>query len=209
MIYSILGLLPWYWWAGGILALVVVTYLGLWAPLIAILRRIPWQAWAALAVVVAFFGWLHVHDEAIGDEVRAERNAYWKGEQEKMLQEAADRLAKAIEAAREQERKLEAELASLMSKFRKEIANVQAQRDRDVAAARSGALRLRLPASVCADSLAYGPPAPGSPGSDGSSGTYLPQQITSDLFSLANDADAVVAQLTACQAIVKADRSLQ
>lgn len=173
------------------------------------LKKIPWWVYVALFLVGFHYVDRSVYASKKVKAATEQINASWQERETKMLQEAADRLAKAIEAAREQERKLEAELASLMSKFRKEIANVQAQRDRDVAAARSGALRLRLPASVCADSLAYGPPAPGSPGGDGASGTYLPQQITSDLFSLANDADAVVAQLTACQAIVKADRSLQ
>ncbi len=175
----------------------------------AFLKRIPWWAYAAIALVAFHYIDRGMYASRKVDAATTEINRLWQERETKMLQEAADRLAAAIDAARAQEKRLEAELASLMDKYRKDLANVTAQKDRDIAAARSGALRLRLPASVCADSTAYGPPAPGAPRGDGAEGTYLPDALAADLLALANDADAVVAQLTACQQVILNDRSAQ
>lgn len=108
-------------------------------------------------------------------------------------------------------RKLEqddkADKAQIGATYDKKIADLKSQRDRDVAAAGSRALRLSIP-SNCPHTDGSGPAPTGGPAASGDdpTRTYLPQQVTSDLFALADDADAIAVQLTACQAVIVSDR---
>lgn len=86
--------------------------------------------------------------------------------------------------------------------YKKEFEDVEARRVRDVAAARAGTLRLRIPGSVCPGPATQAGAAPA--GSDGAEAGELPREVAADLLTLANDADNVVNQLTACQAVVRA-----
>lgn len=91
--------------------------------------------------------------------------------------------------------------------FTKERQNAEARRRRDVAAARDGALVLRVPASVCGGGVGQTGEAGSSPGGgNGSTGVELPRQVTEDLLNLAADADQVADQLRACQSIIVNDR---
>lgn len=81
-----------------------------------------------------------------------------------------------------------------------EIADLRAGRDADVRAAeRRGGLR--IPASVCRGETGTGTEAARDGGRDeaGAGTVRLPQQVETDLWALAGDADEVSAQLRACQ----------
>ena len=106
---------------------------------------------------------------------------------------------------KEQDDKVEKE--KIGADYEKKLADKDAQRARDVASARAGSLRLSIP-SNCPHADGSSPAQTSGLASSGDdpTRTYLPQQVTSDLFALADDADAVVAQLTACQAVIVSDR---
>jgi hypothetical protein len=84
------------------------------------------------------------------------------------------------------------------------------QKDKDVAAARASApqyqLRYATAPGACADRSPATPFAP-SPGQrDGQTTAQLPGEVAASLFAIVDDADALVDQLDACQAVVEADR---
>jgi|GEM_PF-3747199 len=121
--------------------------------------------------------------------------------------------AKAVIALDAKNRKLEQdhamELAKLGAQYAQNLKTAKARHDADVAAARAGAIRLSIP-SGCADANggAAGAAAGPAPGGDGQARTDLPGEITADLLTLANDADEVVGQLSACQGVIQSYLSL-
>lgn len=83
-----------------------------------------------------------------------------------------------------------------------ELEALEAKRVRDVAAARSGALKLRLPASVCPPRGGVPDPAAAATRSDATETVELPREVGADLYALANDADEVAILLGGCQATI-------
>jgi len=114
----------------------------------------------------------------------------------------------AEENARAAEQQHARDMAVVAANYERKLENAQAQKDRDVAAAHAGALVLRIPTPAC-PACGSGPGQAAAPASGGDGGTYtqLPAATTGRLFALADDADAVVLQLQACQAVVAADRA--
>lgn len=106
----------------------------------------------------------------------------------------------AQKAAAEQNRKHELAFAAVGTQLATEKAAHEATRRNDRSRALSGDIRLRVPVSC--------PASPSSPasGSDGSKDSELPREIVADLLDLANDADEVVRQLTACQQVLRSER---
>lgn len=102
-------------------------------------------------------------------------------------------IKKSKDAAALEEAAHKAQQAANDAKHAKELADEKAraktQHDKDVADARSGALSLRVPASICAG----GPDVPSSAGGrdPASQATLrLPSETSADLLSLADDATA-------------------
>lgn len=124
------------------------------------------------------------------------------------IREANAKIMELQSLARAKERDWTTRLANVSSKYEKEIQDGKAQRDRDIAAALSGGIRLRIPTAPCVEAgRSSAPEAPSSPGKrDGGATTELPREITANLLALADDADSIVRQLTACQAVVIEDR---
>lgn len=136
-------------------------------------------------------------------EVRAE----YLVRDNKALTEANAKITSLQNAARETEARRVAEMSTLATNYAKGFRDAEAQRLRDVAAARDGSLVLRIPASACSPGGSEtSPPRPASGGSDGAATVELPRAIAADLLDLANDADQVADQLRACQSIVLSDR---
>lgn len=116
-------------------------------------------------------------------------------------------IRKLEEAARETEQAHALMLSTIAMKHEKEIADAATQKDADVAAARSGRIVLRIPATCKSPNGGSGPKTAAGPGvGDGGATTELPREIAGNLLALADDADAVVRQLAACQAVVLSDR---
>ena len=160
-----------------------------------------WIVVAALMASAAFAA--AVHERNIG---------YEKGMAvgQKILEEQRKANVAAVTALdlkyRNSERDHKADLDRIGADHAKEMARADARRQRDIADARSGALRLSIPSSCNPDGSS--PAQAGGPaaGGDGQARTELPSEVTASLFALADDADAVVSQLSACQAVIISDR---
>jgi prophage endopeptidase len=161
-----------------------------------------WKYIAAALIVAALVGYynVHVHGLIKAAEVKAvtENNQSWQAAEKKAIK-ASEEAARATEQAHAKA------LDIVKTNYAKETANAKTQRDKDVAAAHSGALRLRDNAAssgVCNDSKA----ATTTGGSDAPKGADLSPAAAEFLLALADDADAVVRQLSACQQIINSDR---
>jgi len=156
---------------------------------------------AAIVVAALVIGYnFHVHSLVSAAEVKATTtcNANWQDAEKKAI-DASEAKARETEAGHAKA------LALLQTSYQKEIADAKSQRDKDVAAARSGALKLRFAAS--SPGASDDSKGPGSPvGSDAAAPIELPPAIAGDLFALADDADATADQLRACQAVIISDR---
>lgn len=162
-----------------------------------------WKYIAAAAAIALLTVAYNVHvDGLIDDAVTAavtENNGKWQDSEQKAI-------AKARTEAKAKEDAHAADLKTIGTQHAKELANAKLKHDKDVADAVSGALSLRIPAPACAGSgdLSGSPAAPAA--GDAAATVELPRSLTSDLFSFANDADAVADQLTACQQVILSDR---
>lgn len=124
----------------------------------------------------------------------------------KQLAEQAKANADAVIALnaryRADEAKQRDQMVQLGIDYANSLKQSEEQASQDVAAAKSGALKLRIPAHCpTASSVVSSPPAP-STGSNGPETVELPGEVTSRLYSLADDADTIVAQLSACQTVI-------
>lgn len=167
-----------------------------------------------LAVLAALWAVYSGIDSRGFDRGVSETKATYETRDANALREAQSRIATLEANAREAERRAAADIAAISSNYQRKLADANALRDRDVADARSGAIRLSFNStgsSNCGpdrDSGQSGPgqAAAGAAGRDGGAQTELPGEIAANLLTLANDADAVVNQLSACQAVVARDR---
>lgn len=140
------------------------------------------------------------------DGATAERVA-WQDRENEELRAANELIGVLNNHARALEQKHAEEMAAIGAKHAKEMADAEAIRRRDQAAIRDGALKLRIASSrICPGGSASGETGPAPGERDGAATVELPQQITSDLFDLANDADQVADQLRACQGVIQSDR---
>lgn len=156
------------------------------------LKRVPWQAWAALALVGALAYFIHTRYQA-GYDAAMQETAEMKAEQDLAFQVMA----------RNQERAHAEELASISSKFIIERAKGYEQRDQVISDLRAGAVRVR-DKFRCKAGLPEA--SPGTGRSDAASEGGLSDQDAEFFVREASRADAVVGQLTACQAVIKSDR---
>lgn len=134
-----------------------------------------------------------------------ERTA-WEQRENKQLQAANDRIITLNAKYRNLERQSAVDMARVSADYQKELQNVQAQRDRARADLRAGKLRLRDPgarlAATCGDPAPNPSTAPER--RDGAAQAELSGEASRFLLDLAAEADAVVVQLTACQAALTA-----
>ena len=114
-------------------------------------------------------------------------------------------------AARAREQQYAAGLTTISTTYQEALTHAQTQHTSDLAAIRSGALRLRVQypaaASVRSGDSSASTTAATSGGRDGSQGTDLPGSVAVDLLALADDADNIARQLAACQAVIVQDRA--
>ena len=163
---------------------------------------------AGVVAGLAMLAWgIYGKGEAAGV---AKERAVWQGKESKELAAANAKILKLEQEARDREARQALALAEASADYQKRIADEKKKRDAAVAAARAGALVLRdpgRPVGACPDrGEAPGAPA-GTVGRDGAAGGELSREAAAFLLELAGEADAVAEQLTACQAVVKADRT--
>jgi hypothetical protein len=139
----------------------------------------------------------------------AER-AEWQGKEMKELASANAEILRLDKAYRESEKDKATALSVISTVYEGKLNDAAKQKDRDVAAARAVApqyqLRYATTSGACADRSIAPTSTPAPLGRDGPATAQLPGEIAANLFALADDADALVDQLTACQAVVMADR---
>lgn len=132
----------------------------------------------------------------------------WQAREAEELAAANVEIERLNRAARDAERLQADRVAAIASQYEKDLENAKRTRDAALAAARAGTLVLRDPATTCQDpgARAAGAPPASAGGRDGPAGANLSPAFTDFLVDLASEADQVVAQLTACQAVILADR---
>lgn len=171
----------------------------------------PWVklisiAAAMVTVVVCIYGY---GKEQFGLGEKAERSA-WQERENAALTAANTRIATLEEQARISERDHAQAMADTSAQYQKELSDERATKDRVIADLRRGALRLRIPTT---DHAAGGSSAAAhgtaSLGGDGEARCELSVSASEFLVGLANEADEIVRQLAACQAVIAADRKLQ
>ena len=163
--------------------------------------------WAAILALIASTAFAFaVHERNFQQEKDDAKYAEERKEQARVNAEA---IAKLDAKYRALEAKSKADLQAIGEKHEQDLKDAKARRDRDVAAARAGALRLSIPSNCPNPDRSSMPNAgPSASLGDAEARTDLPPEITASLFAIADDADELVGQLTACQAVVEADRKI-
>ena len=158
------------------------------------LKRIPWQAWALLALCALLWAFGHWRYNAGADAVQARWDA-----QEALY---AVQRAKAAEDARKVEERHRAEYRAIADRFLKDAENAKLETDRVIAGLRSGSIRVRqrltcpgLPGAA-ADSTGIAETGPRG----------LQPEDAADIVGVGAEADAVARQLNALIEAVKAGR---
>lgn len=154
-----------------------------------------------LASLFAVGVWQH-HAGAVGERVT------WQAKEVTEQATAAAQFKALSDAARAAEQKHAADMAALAADYERKLTDANKQRAADLAAVRTGALRLRDKSGTCvpADSNPATETSAGPGSGNGASGCELSEPITESLFDLANDADDTARQLSACQEVIKKDR---
>jgi prophage endopeptidase len=163
-----------------------------------------------IVLIVAGFMWY------VGSERRAAfaagevaERGRWQAKESKELSAANAEILRLTKLAQDLEAKRAAALAKASADYQKGLADGKRELDAAVAAARSGALVLRDPGrttGACPPGGAAAATEPGAGGRDGAKGGELSREASAFLLELTGEADAVAKQLTACQAVVRADR---
>lgn len=147
------------------------------------------------------------------DRCRQEIEARYAQRDNDQLKAAHDRIQTLQNEARAAEAKRAADLAAISSWFQGKLSAQSKQHERDLAAVRDDSLVLRdpghtQPAANCGGSSQSQTGAPAS-GRDGEARAQLSDAAAGFLLGEANRADAIVNQLTACQAVITSDRGSQ
>lgn len=171
------------------------------AVILGFLKGVSLRAWltlaAAVAVVVVVL-FLRSHWIDVGsDRVQARWDAA-EGRHAAAAQKQA-------EAARKLEERLRADYAAAVTRMHKENADALAERDALLADAAAGRVRLRDKFRCPAASVPGAPARPG--GSADARVGVLSVEDQGFLVRIGAEADALARRLTACQAIVAADRN--
>lgn len=139
----------------------------------------------------------------------AERSR-WMQRETTELTTANARIIELERSARANERLQAERLAAASQTYQESLQHEKATHDRTVAGLRSGALRLRIELArrQTADGGSAAGATSGSGRCDGEARAELSTAAAEFLVGLASEADTVVHQLTACQAVVSADRQI-
>ena len=160
------------------------------------------RIFAALAVLAILALLAHYIYEAGGDA----REAPWLKREAQTNADAANRIKAAEDRARAAEALAAARLVSISGAYQNGLQENEREKNAAVAALRAGK-RLYIGAA-CPPAGGSEPAqaAAGAGGRDGEARAELSESAAEWLVGLASEADAVVRQLTACQAVIEADR---
>lgn len=166
----------------------------------------PWMIYLAIGAAVLAALWM-AYDTVDGRGFargESQTKAKYAERDNKALQDALARVKQLQDEKAAAELAHEGRLAAIAADHKKEMANANAQRDRDVAAVRAG-FRLRDPGargSTQCDRSA-GTTAAAAPGQrDGRAAGELSEAASGFLLGLVNDADDVARQLGRAQQVI-------
>ena len=166
--------------------------------------------WLILAVGVAWLLSLVGVGKWQNTAGHTSEKTYWLAKETRELAEANSKIILLTDEARRREQAVAGVLAAVTTDYERKLTDGKKKRDADVAASHAGTFKLRYsaPSGACPSPSvpAETPSAPG--GRDGTETAELPGEITASLFAIVDDADQVVEQLSACQAIINADRGM-
>lgn len=167
------------------------------------LSKLPWWLYVAVALLVYHFGAIHHYENVARDEC----NAAWQ-KKEQAAQAAYDAEVTKLKAQNKaQESEWQTKITEAGVQYANDLKDQQDQAAADVAAARSGALKLRVRSSCVQTGDRGSAKASSDSGQPQAAGTCeLPAEVTGRLFELANDANRVANKFNACLAILQAER---
>ncbi len=168
---------------------------------------LPTWAIYALAAAAALGALWYAYTTIDGrgyDRGKAETVADYAGRDNQALQAALARVKTLQDEKDAAEREHEKRTAAIAADHKKEMANADNQRNRDVAAVHAGyRLRDRYAGRTTHGDRDEGAEATAGAGQcDGGAGAELSEQATGFLFGLVNDADDIVRQLRAAQKVI-------
>lgn len=166
-------------------------------PLALLLRAAPYLVGAILIGLLGTY--IHHKGYAAGhDKVQAEFDTYkLKSEQE---------LAEANSGARKKEQQHMDDIAAIDQKYLRSLENVKAENDKIIASLKSGTLSVRNNRTAVCAAIPAGQASASASVDNGASTSQLSESGAEFLLRLGGEADKVVVQLTACQAILEEDR---
>lgn len=180
----------------------------LWALAVTVWKLFPPKVWAGIGLVLllVFYHLYAIHEARVGGIAEGMKTAQAQcaAEKKAAADDYAKRAKEAEDKAKAQEQQQETQLAALGATYAKQLNDAKTQHDLDVAAARAGTIQLRVAGMLTGTAAGGAAPSTSTPsaGSDGPATAELPPAVAGSLLGLADDADAVVAQLTTCQATV-------
>lgn len=164
--------------------------------------------WIILGLVLAWFASLVAvghwqHEDGMVDERVA-----WQGKENIELVRRANTIQRLNDEARASETAHAKALFRIGENHALEADRIRRETEGRVADAAAGRLRLRCPSTpaVPADPGGSAEASVASSGRNGSAGSELHPTAAATLLRIGGDADAVAAQLAACQAVIRADR---
>jgi uncharacterized protein YdcH (DUF465 family) len=164
---------------------------------------------AAVLLGVILVAAMSAYSWAYKNGVQAERVAWQQSENAK-LQEAIAHINGLNKKIREAERSHAVELQTVSNNYQQGLKHEKQKLNDVVASYRAGTLSLRDKHATSNPAACVGFAADlsaGAVGRDATEGAKLSEPLAEFLIILANEADEVVQQLTACQALVNADRA--
>lgn len=166
------------------------------------------KALAALALLAAVVAAIYAYGrQQFGLGELAERAAWLK--RETVALTTANAKIKMIEEQyRAQEQAHAAAMAGVSTQYQQELIHAKAEKDRVIIGLRSGAVRLRIAVAAARSTSGSDAAAPGAAtaGCDGEARAELSLAASEFLVGLASESDEVARQLSACQAVITADR---
>jgi hypothetical protein len=156
------------------------------------------------AIVALIGGWLSSVYNGIYEKGAAEERVKWQQKEAQATELRNKKIKEMAEAVLVLEKSYADRFAEIKAEHKKETEDAYIQKQRDIAAARSGALKLRWAAKAESGSggNATGDSAGTSSACNGSTAGELPRETSANLLALVDDADRNTKQLTSCQKVV-------
>lgn len=173
---------------------------------------LKWLAILALTFVVLMA--FNEHGAQQYTAGQQDERSTWLQRDNAALRIANEQIATLQQEARDQEQAHGQAMADIAAQHQKDLKDARTEKDRVIADLRARNLRLRVPvvattSGACSGGGAGSEAGPGAGQRDGETTAELSGAAAEFFVGLASEADDVARQLSACQAVVIADRQQQ